>query len=859
MGLWFVYFAVVGFAAVHGQEAYLQIQPRTRIVRKEVGGTLALTCRPIAPKPALVTQLEWRDPRGRRIDILNKASPIYVQSISGDTGLMLMFTELNEQQQGNYSCHASYATEPLTAEVEVSTFDEVEFVDAPESQYPIAGKDYLIRCKVKGNPKPFVDWFKGEALINNSEKYIRTNDGLVLNNVTELDDGVYKCSAIVVETGAYKIRSIKVEVQVPPKISPIEPISVVEGETASAQCSATGKPPPTYTWIKLDRRNDLSKTDRFDVKRGTGELIMNRVEFGDDGLYKCIAENPAGRVETTIKINVLVKPRIYELLNVTSPESNETRITCKAYGRPPPRVTFRKLGHTEPFRSGPQPHDPRINLEQTVFEEKGEGFGTLMITNLSRSDDGLYECKAENPTSSAFKNGHITVHFKPTFNRTKDLPPVWSWAGRPGNLSCLPEAIPNATITWRYRGVEISEENFNNGRVSRNNFRVQGTSPQSFLIVNTYDNKLYYTHYECIARNALGEASTKIELKKGEVPRAVNQVRRVSLTATTIKFSIVPPTDFDGLPVKSYTIQYKPERQPTWDNAMEHTWSVGAPYILENLIPEVTYLFRVAARNDVGLGTWTNMESVTMPRRSEPAEPTILLSAINQNVPDGDEVVSPFSNHFEVRWNVPADNGEPIQYYTIRFCITDRTNGGWIDRDCSEPLHQSIQYTNYQLDQLFPDTVYKIELRAHNAIGDSSPAQIRVRTARGTNPQVQIKKPAMSSSMIIGIVIGAILIVLIVVDVTCFLVNRTGLIALCCEQRKKKKKKDEEDPKYGSYKAAPAHPNSLNLPQPIKLAATPTEEQEPLKQELEKPVSLEFDGRHVYSKTGEMIGKHSAV
>lgn len=50
-------------------------------------------------------------------------------------------------------------------------------------------------------------------------------------------------------------------------------------------------------------------------------------------------------------------------------------------------------------------------------------------------------------------------------------------------------------------------------------------------------------------------------------------------------------------------------------------------------------------------------------------------------------------------------------------------------------MQQSIQYTNYQLDKLLPDTTYKIELRAHNAIGDSSPAQIKVRTARGENEQ----------------------------------------------------------------------------------------------------------------------------
>lgn len=35
------------------------------------------------------------------------------------------------------------------------------------------------------------------------------------------------------------------------------------------------------------------------------------------------------------------------------------------------------------------------------------------------------------------------------------------------------------------------------------------------------------------------------------------------------------------------------------------------------------------------------------------------------------------------------------------------------------------------MHSLRPDTTYKVELRAHNAIGLSSPAEIRVKTARG--------------------------------------------------------------------------------------------------------------------------------
>lgn len=353
----------------------------------------------------------------------------------------------------------------------------------------------------------------------------------------------------------------------------MQPKTIIEGETASIQCSATGKPPPAYQWIKLREKQDLAVTDRFEVKKLTGDLIMNRVEFNDDGLYKCRAENSVGFAETTVQINVLVRPRIFEFINVTSPIKSQTEIICKAHGRPSPKITFRKLSNREPFTIGSQMQDPRITLEEYVVQEKGETHGKLIITNLSRTDDGLYECIAQNNAGIAYKNGHITVEFPPTFERTKELPPIWSWNGKPGNLTCIPEAIPNATIVWKYGGIEIQDNP---------NFKKIGNGPVSFLIVTPYNENRFFTQYECLATNKLGSASIRLQLKEGFVPKALAQVRTESLTATTIKFSLIPASHFDGLPLRSFTVQYKPERQLSWEFALNHTWSFGKLFLIHN-------------------------------------------------------------------------------------------------------------------------------------------------------------------------------------------------------------------------------------------------------------------------------------
>lgn len=348
----------------------------------------------------------------------------------------------------------------------------------------------------------------------------------------------------------------------------MQTIEVVEGEEASAVCNGTGKPPPSFTWIKENTREDLADSNRFTVKKNSGLLIIHRVEFNDNSYYKCIAENPAGKNETRVRIDVLVKPKIYELLNITAPVSSSTKIICKANGRPAPKIAFRKLTNREPFQNGGQLDDPRIIQEYFPDNEKGESIGILTFGRLLRSDDGLYACIAENKVETAYKNGHITVEFPPTFEKTEDYPPVWSWDNYPGNLTCIAESIPNATIQWRLNGIYVEND-------KSPNIQQIGNGPISYLIVKPYNEPRFFTFYECVAKNRLGEATKKIELRRATVPGHIQQVKPESITATTIKFSIVGPPNYHGLPLRSITVQFQTERERTWDTAMVHTWSYG--------------------------------------------------------------------------------------------------------------------------------------------------------------------------------------------------------------------------------------------------------------------------------------------
>lgn len=57
-----------------------------------------------------------------------------------------------------------------------------------------------------------MDWLQNGEPVKVGKHYVIETDGLLIQNVTEADDGVYTCRAIVIETGELSERNIRVEV-----------------------------------------------------------------------------------------------------------------------------------------------------------------------------------------------------------------------------------------------------------------------------------------------------------------------------------------------------------------------------------------------------------------------------------------------------------------------------------------------------------------------------------------------------------------------------------------------------------------------------------------------------------------------
>jgi neurocan core protein len=67
---------------------------------------------------------------------------------------------------------------------------------------------------VTAKPAPVVDWLQNGEPMQVGGRYVVETDGLLIQKVTEADDGTYTCRAIVMDTGELSERSIRVEVSI---------------------------------------------------------------------------------------------------------------------------------------------------------------------------------------------------------------------------------------------------------------------------------------------------------------------------------------------------------------------------------------------------------------------------------------------------------------------------------------------------------------------------------------------------------------------------------------------------------------------------------------------------------------------
>ena len=180
--------------------------------------------------------------------------------------------------------------------------------------------ELVYRLVIDGRPSPTVKFYKdgneiGPVTIEQPTNPADTTVTAVLRipKAATTDQGEYQAS-VENPAGTVKTKKVKVTVQqVPVFIKNIEDTSVSQGKEVTYETQLSAFPVPKVSWL-LNGKPLTPNADcaiAFDNATQKATLTLRKIDADKhSGTITCQAENPAGKVTQTAKLDVLTQPKL---------------------------------------------------------------------------------------------------------------------------------------------------------------------------------------------------------------------------------------------------------------------------------------------------------------------------------------------------------------------------------------------------------------------------------------------------------------------------------------------------------------------------------------------------------------------
>ncbi|XP_009575209.1 PREDICTED: hemicentin-1-like, partial [Fulmarus glacialis] len=464
------------------------------------------------------------------------------QALYVDRGQFLQIPRAQVSDSAKYTCrvtNAAGAAEKIY-DVDVYVPPVIEGdADTAQNRQVVAGNSLTLECKAAGNPPPLLTWLKDGVPVKASDNLRVVSGGkkLEILNAIEADRGQYLCVATSI-AGEQEIK-YEVEILVPPFVEGGDELLdniVILHSPLELDCSATGTPSPTITWLK----------DGQPVEEGAGhkillngqKLLISRAQVSDTGRYKCVAANKAGEHEREFDVTVHVPPTIKSA--GTSERAvviyKPVTLQCIANGIPSPSITWLKDG--QPVNTA------RGNIR---LESSGR---ILQVVKALLEDAGRYTCVATNAAGEAQQHVRLHVHEPPSLEDAGKMLNETVVVNNPIHLECRASGSPLPAITWykdnRPLTSAASATFLNRGQV----LQIEGAQISDTGV------------YKCVAVNTAGTAELFYSLQVHVPPSisgssdmvtvVVNNLVRLECEARGIPAPILTWLK-DGSPVSSFS------------------------------------------------------------------------------------------------------------------------------------------------------------------------------------------------------------------------------------------------------------------------------------------------------------------
>ncbi|KAL3852170.1 hypothetical protein ACJMK2_015845 [Sinanodonta woodiana] len=470
---------------------------------------------------------------------------------------------------------------------------------------PLKGETIHLECFAYGTSPLIYSW---TTPVPRDERYILTDNNRVLSivNVTMEDSGTYTCKVENKRLQASDRKSYTLLVEAKPYfvLGLNDQFLDVGTKQLTWRCEARGLPYPLYSWYKNGK--PLVNASNGDITVFKNTLVIRNVDkTRDEGIYQCSATNSYGTAMTSGQLQVLsIKPNFFKnpmTPTIIGAEGGNITILCQPEAAPFPVYTWKLNGNV---LNTPEDTSARVRRLKN---------GNLVITMMSRSDEGTYTCRVEN--SLGFVEGTTFLSVQGSTKIFQAPANTYVLVNETAFLYCKAsynQAVLDLVYEWRFNGRVI---NFETDR-----FYARGTPPDN--TGGLYIRRTQYDHegtYTCVARTQVDFDESKAELTVNGPPGepagvyTVDLVQGLSVNATDVVLRWTDPLQVHGGNIESYIVDGMTNYTNKWMNIAAYisltdtiipgqTDSQKRQFIVRFLKPGAAYKFRVRAVNRYGVG-----------------------------------------------------------------------------------------------------------------------------------------------------------------------------------------------------------------------------------------------------------------
>ncbi|XP_062927138.1 neogenin-like isoform X4 [Mobula hypostoma] len=649
---------------------YFTVEPADTLAIR--GSSVILNCSVFAEPKA---RIEWR----KDGTFLNLISDERRQMLLEGSLLIhsVVHSKHHKPDEGFYQCVATIDSlgtiVSRTAKITVAGLPR--FSGQPEAVSVHQGDTALLGCEVNADLVPFVRWEHNRQLMVLEGRFLKLPSGaLEISNATNSDVGPYRCS---VEIAGSSKTSEELELTVLPEMGTErqlkflqQPVSIskVAGQSVILPCVVSGYPTPAIQWVHNDEII-LERSHRMALV-GSGSLQINDILEEDAGLYECIAEFGNETVNAQAELSVQVPPHFLKRpVSIYAHESMDIVFECEVTGIPMPTVKWIKNGD--------------MVIPSDYFKIVNER--NLQVLGLVKSDEGLYQCVAENDVGNKQASAQLIILEHAT--ATAGLLP-----SAPRDVVALLVSTRFIKLAWRppaEPNAEILAYSVYYAKDGANRERVENTSRPGDLEVTIGElmPDVKYV-FRVIAHNKHGAGESSAPFKVAtqpevQVPGPAQNLFAQANSPTSITVTWQEPLSENG-PIVNYKLYYMEKGAGS-----EQDVDVGSlSYTINGLKKFTEYSFRVVAYNKHGPGVSTE-EIVATTYSGVPSAPPQNVTLEVRN-----------SKSIVVHWQPPppgTHNGV-ITGYNIRYKKagrrgeTDSTGGNQLSQ-VIDGLERNTEYS----------------------------------------------------------------------------------------------------------------------------------------------------------------------